>query len=212
MSLGADAYARQLQQLLPPGAAWNLEPGSRLSRLLRAIAEELARLDGRGETLLNEADPRTIDEMLVDWERALGLPDPCVGAGQTLAQRRAAVVARYTSVGGQAPAYYIAVALALGYTVTIKEFNPYDVDDDVESPLYGDDWAYAWEVNAPLHTVGEFSVDDPCEEPLAWWSNAALECVLNRLKPAHTILLFTYGTPAPEGAPRYMLLLALTSH
>jgi len=191
--LSADSYARQLKQLLPMGAAWNLDAGSRLSALLRGLAEEFARVDGRAAALIEEADARTTFELLTDWERVLGLPDPCVIGEQSFAQRRAAVVARLVGLGGQTPAYFIGVAAALGYTITVTEFSPHDVDDDVEAPLYGDDWAYAWQVNAPLNTVRELTVNDPVSDGLAIWGNEALECVLNRLAPAHTLLVFEFA-------------------
>jgi uncharacterized protein YmfQ (DUF2313 family) len=191
-ALSAEAYARQLKQLLPLGQAWNLEPTSNLSKLLTGVADECARIDGRGVTLFAEADPRTAFELLTDWERVLGLPNPCVTTEQSLAQRRAAVLAQLISLGGQTPAYFIEIAAALGYAVTIAEFTPHDVNDDVGQPIDGDAWAYAWQVNAPLNTIGELSVDDPVSEPIAWWGNVALECVLTRLKPAHTFVIFAY--------------------
>ncbi|MGH9349378.1 MAG: YmfQ family protein [Vicinamibacterales bacterium] len=193
MGLSVAAYARQLHQLLPPGAAWQTEPGSRLKALLLGIAEELARVDGRAMALIDESDPRTTLELLVEWERVLGLPDPCVPGEQSIAQRRIAAAARFTALGGQRAAYYIAVALALGYDITVSEFTPHDVDDDVEVPLVGEAWAYVWQVNAPTNSVGELTVEDTVEDPLAWWGNAALECVVSRLKPAHTHVIFAYA-------------------
>lgn len=193
MGLSADAYARQLQQQLPPGAAWQAERGTKLAALLLGFADELARVDDRGRVLLDERDPRTALEQLAEWERMLGLPDTCVPGEQSVAQRRAAVVARYTSLGGQTPAYFIGVALALGFTVTITEHAAHDVDDDVETPLNGDGWAHTWQANAPLNTMAEFDVESVVEDALAWWGNAALECVLTRLKPAQTHLLFVYS-------------------
>ena len=75
--MDASAYLSQLIGLLPPGDALAREPGSRLERLLSVPAAELARVDGRVEALLLESDPARTTEMLVDWERALGLPDIC---------------------------------------------------------------------------------------------------------------------------------------
>jgi uncharacterized protein YmfQ (DUF2313 family) len=75
--MDSSAYLSQLIGLLPPGDALPREPGSRLERLLSVPAGELARVDGRVEALLREADPARTTEMLVDWERALGLPDEC---------------------------------------------------------------------------------------------------------------------------------------
>lgn len=190
--IAADAYARQLRALLPPGAVWNLEATSKLSAFVTGLAQELGRVDARAAALIDETDPRTITELLPEWEAMLGLPDPCVAIDQTTAERVRGVVAKYIAQGGQSAAYFIAIAAALGYVITVTEFRQYTVEDDVEAFTYGAAWAYAWQVNAPLNSVNEFTVNDDVEQPLAWWSNQALECVMTRLKPAHTVVRFAY--------------------
>lgn len=192
MGLSESDYLSQLQALLPHGPAWPRETDANLTRLLNAWADELARVDGRTSALIEEVDPRTVSELLADWERIAGLPDACVVSEQTTAQRRASLHARITTLGGQSPAYFIALAERLGYTVTITEFDPHTVSDDVEQPIYGQAWAFAWQVNAPQNTVGTLSVTDSVADPLAWWGNEVLECVISRLKPAHTNVLFAY--------------------
>lgn len=195
MAMSATAYARQLKALLPPGAAWNLEPTSVLSLLFAGLSEELARLDARGGTLIHESDPRTALETLEAWERMLDLPDDCVVAEQSIDARRASIVAQLIALGGQTPAYYIAVAAALGVDVTITEFSEYDVADDCEEAVCDDAWAYAWQVNAAMTgpSGGEMTVEDAVDELISWWATNALECTLYRLKPAHTTLLFAYS-------------------
>ena len=193
MGMTADDYLAQLQALLPQGPAWPRDAGATLTKLLHAMADELARVDGRAAQLIEEADPRTTAELLADWERVAGLPDSCVTAAQTTAQRRAALHARLTTLGGQNVSYFIALAASLGYTVTITEFRLHTVEDDVEYPLYGHPWQFAWQINAPLNTVGTLSVTDTVADPLAWWGNELLECVIRRLKPAHTHTLFAYS-------------------
>lgn len=192
MGMTSADYLAQLQALLPPGPAWSRDSQAVLTRMQAAWAEEYARVDGRAAALMAEADPRYTAEMLADWERCLGLPDTCTGPLATIAERRAAVVARLTGIGGQSPAYYIALADSLGYQVTITEFRPHTVDDDVDYPIYGTDWAHAWQVNASLNTVRELTVDDDVDMPLAAWGNQLLECAINRTKPAHSIVLFAY--------------------
>lgn len=195
MELKADDYLRQLQALLPQGPAWPRDDDATITRLLHGLAEELARVDGRARQLLEEADPRTTAELFTDWERVAGLPDACAvafGGEQTTAQRRAALVGRLTTVGGQTPAYFIGLAAALGYAITITEFSEHTVDDDVDHPLYDMAWSFAWQVNAALNTVTELTVDDTVDDPLASWGNALLECVLRRVAPAHTIPIFSY--------------------
>ncbi len=189
----ADDYLSQLQALLPQGPAWPRDSSATLTMLLQAMADEMSRVDNRAAQLIDETDPRTTDELLADWERVAGLPDTCVATSQTTAQRRAALHAKLTTLGGQSAAYFIALAANLGYTVTITEFDQHTVIDDVNHPLYGQPWQFAWQVNAPQDTVGVLDVTGTVNDPLAWWGNEALECSINRLKPAHTHAMFAYS-------------------
>ena len=75
--------------------------------------------------LLVETDPRYTADMLPDWERNFGLPDPCVPITLSIPERRVALVNRMTTEGGQSVAFFTALAATLGYTVTIKEFRPF---------------------------------------------------------------------------------------
>lgn len=173
-------YLSLLQALLPPGKAWTRDPDAVLTALLVALAAELARVDARVDALQNETDPRTVGELLEEWETVFGLPDTCTGQLPTLAQRRMALHGRVTAVGGASPAYFIAVAAAVGYTVTIDE----QVDAD----------PYKWRVNAPATTVTEFRAGSGrAGEPLRSWGNQLLECAIIRLCPAHTQVIFAYG-------------------
>lgn len=195
MVLTEPDYLRQLQALLPPGPAWPKDDSALLTRMLGGLAAELSRVDGRAWQLLEEADPRTVAELFADWERVAGLPDACAvafGGDQTVAQRRAALVGRLTTLGGQSPAYFVGIAAALGYAITITEFSEHSVNDDVNHLIYGAAWNFAWQVNAVLNTVTEINVDSTADDPLAAWGNALLECVINRLRPAHTTVLFSY--------------------
>jgi len=193
--LPAADYLANLQALLPQGFAWPRAQDAALTRLLLAWADELARLDNRAVDLIEEADPRTTGELFGDWERLAGLPDACVlayGVTQTAAQRRDALLAKLTARGGQSAAYYIALAARLGYTITISEHKTYTVRSKVNDPLNDLPWRFVFTVHAPLNTVRRFTVKSAVNEPLAGWGNELLECVISRLKPAHTHVLFAY--------------------
>jgi uncharacterized protein YmfQ (DUF2313 family) len=195
MGVIATDYLAQLQALLPPGPAWPKDADAPLTKMLSGLSQELARVDARALELVEEVDPRTTAELFADWERVAGLPDACVVAfagDQTAAQRRASLVGRLATLGGQSPAYYIALAASLGYTVTITEFSEHSVNDDVERALYGTAWNFAWQVNAGLNTVIEITVESLVDDSIAIWGNELLECVLKRLAPAHTTVLFSY--------------------
>ncbi len=180
-------YVQQLLALRPYGPAW-----PETDALLESAAVEFAADHNRAADLIEQADPRTTTDLFTDWERVAGLPDTCITDEQTLAQRRATLLARLTTIGGQSAQYFIGLAAQLGYTITINDFDLYDVTDDVSASIYGEPWQYAFQVNATLNTVFVFAVNDSVDDPLAAWSNVALECTINRYKPAHTIALFSY--------------------
>lgn len=185
-----DDYVRLLTNLMPKGPAW-----SEQDPLLDGEAEELARLHNRVMDLLEEYDPRTTVELFGQWETEYSLPDPCLTVSPSFIERRAALVAKVFGLGGQSPAFYVAVAAALGFAITITEFRPFRVDfNAVGDALYGEDWCFAWQVNGPTTTFSEFAVDlSRVGDALRTWGNALLECVTNRLRPAHTFVLYRYS-------------------
>lgn len=176
--------------LLSPIALEGVDEGDR-----KVDGAALDAAQARAQGLLLEMLPHTSTEMLAEWERLLGLPDPCIGQLGTTQERRAAVVAKYTETGGQSRAYFIGVAAKLGYEVTITEYRPFQVGVSAAGDaLYGDDWLYAWLVNAPETTITEFAVGiSAAGDPLRSWGNELLECAITKLKPAHTHVLFGYG-------------------
>lgn len=202
MARTAEQYKELLKALLPPGEAFPRDTSKNMDDLLAALAEEWARIEGRGENLIVESLPATANELLSDWERVAGLPDKCAGTLETTMQgRRNALVSKLTSTGGQSREYFIAVAKALGYTITISEFRPFRAGwSKAGDPLTNGDWIYAWQVNAPETTIISFRAGQSgAGEALRTWGNDTLECKINQLKPAHTIAIFTYGLDLVEG-------------
>lgn len=190
-------YLAQLQALLPPGIAWARRAAATLTKLLAAFADEFARVDQRAADLVEESDPRTTSEMLPDWERVAGLPDPCVavlGVEQTVEQRRAALVAKLTALGGQSRQYYIDLVAALGYPgATIDEYRPMTCNSNCNDALWSEDDRFAWQINLPSDGgVFRMNCNSPCDSPLAAWGDDAVECRIQRLKPGHTTALIAY--------------------
>jgi uncharacterized protein YmfQ (DUF2313 family) len=191
-----DEYRDALAALMPTGAAWPRDPGSVLMQVLRTLAAELERVDARAAQLLAETDPAAVAELLADWERVVGLPDPCVTTSQTVGERRLALEAKLTSQGGQSKLFFIQLAARLGYSVTIDEFASAAAAIAAGISFTGDQWAHIWRVNVPTSVgVTPFRAGaGSAGEPLRAWSNEVIECQFNRLKPAHTLLLFAYDT------------------
>lgn len=183
-----------LKLLLPPSS---YDPnGPNLAAELAAEGAELDRAQGTADQILSEADPRTTAAMLADWERVYGLPDPyitAIGISQSFQERRAALVAKVTMQGGQTKAFFIDLALTLGYVITITECSPHTTEFDTEHPIYDEQYRFVWFVNSALNTVRELTSEDDTEMATAVWGNALLEAVITRYKPAHTLALFAYA-------------------
>lgn len=176
------------------GRAWTIEPGTVRASVMLGLAQSYVRSGARAVNLITDAFPATTIELLPQWELSLGLPDLCAAQPQTLQQRQAAVLSRFIAAGGQTQAYYIAVALALGYAITITEFGAFRAGFSRAGQACGGAFVHAWQVNAPTFTIGTFRAgNSTAGEPLRWWSNTALQCTLRALAPAQTVVLFSYS-------------------
>jgi uncharacterized protein YmfQ (DUF2313 family) len=212
---GSD-YTEAFLSLLPEGQAWPRHaPESVLVKGITGLCDYWGFVDGRAADLLErESDPRSTIELLPDWERNWGLPDPCYTGPLTIHDRQVALVLRMTMLGGQSRQFFIDVAAFLGYTITISEYAPFmvgvsRVGDTRTPPLDPDPQVgdYRWYIGPPemrfywtVHvtgarltwfraTQGQLGVDHHLEIGLA----EDLECLLNRWKPAHTEIIFDYS-------------------
>lgn len=195
MGLTADDYLQQLQELSPHGPAWPREADAVGTRILAALATELARVDARVDSLIEEADPRTATEMLDDWERLFGLPDECLDEASTVAERRGRLVQKMVFHGGQSRQFFIDFLAALGYPgVTIVEFRPFRANSKCNAALNQNGWRYAWRVKVPeSSTAKRFNAVSRANEPLTRFGDPGLACILAKYKPAHTVLFIGYG-------------------
>jgi uncharacterized protein YmfQ (DUF2313 family) len=155
-----------------------------------------ARLHQRAGEVISETFPCTVaPEMLPEWEATLELPD-CEALG-TIQQRQAAVCAKFSMRGGQSLAYFVELAAANGYTITIEQNAAFRVDiNRAEDPLNDAVWDYVWTVTSVTTTYVYFRPEvSHVEEPLVTWGNEQLECLIRAYAPAHTIPIFEYVDP-----------------
>lgn len=192
----AAAYADQVRQIFPRGAAFDFEADSEWLKLLDGLSQELARIDARAARLIEEMDPRTTSELLPDFERELNLPNPLLTAPPSTEARRNAVVAQLTKVGGVSRAYFIALALSLGYAITITEYQQFQAGiSHAGDAITNGAWVNTWQVNGTGNTflsifrAGQSGAGDP----LRTWdaNNVDMQATLAANKPAHTQLNFS---------------------
>jgi uncharacterized protein YmfQ (DUF2313 family) len=113
----------------------------------RGIARTLSRFCRRKEAFERNVDPRTADELLDEWESALGLkPDP----GESIDDRRDAVLTKLRSLGGVTAAYYEGLADSFGYAdaVVTDAADPFTTESLCDDFLQDLEWKVTMQVTA----------------------------------------------------------------
>lgn len=188
----------QLKDLLPTGMLWNFDEGSNFDLLTKSLQSRLEDTEFGMVDLFNALMPDTVsDEFVRRWEIQLGIPDDCTRMNSyTLEERKRNIVSKLRLTGGQSIKYYTSLMESLGYNYnSVDEFSASRIGDDCDSFLRGSDWDYTWRVNiAQDAKIESFATcESECDVFLGSVSNdLMLECLLQSVKPAHTLLLFDY--------------------
>lgn len=198
MAVTALEFTEQLKELLPPGPAFPRgDSSSLLAMLLEVFATELSRADSRIDALLTEADPGFAVETFQEWLTQWGLPDECALQWQNLNDQtlRDLLLWKITSNGSPTVKFFVDLAAMFGYSIFIDEFRRFRVTSRVTDVLADENWAHYWRVN--VINTGDSSVTwhrvtGEAKEPLAWWGDNLIECLIRRYAPAHTVLSFGY--------------------
>lgn len=140
------AETPEVLRQFPFGEYWNRTVGW-LPAVARAIARFFSRLRRGREMLVRQYDPRTADILLPDRERERAIVPV---DGQTLEERRAAVLAKMRSVGGVNAAYYTSVCVDAGYldAVVTPAADPFTTISVADDYLAGGLWMVTMEVTA----------------------------------------------------------------
>ena len=187
-------HADTLARLLPPVAYDPKAPA--LQAELQASAVVLDAAFDQVLLLLREIDPRYTYNLLELFEHNYGVPDYCADLALTVADRRLAVLQKLVELGGQTPAYFEGIARALGYEdAHVVEYLPWTCNSPCDSPISSDQWRFVWAIQtAQAERVTRFTCNSPCNEPLRSWSFIEpLLCLMNKLKPAHTLCYVDLG-------------------
>lgn len=155
-------------------------------------ARMLATAQARAEVLLSEMFADMTFELLLDWERVLGLtPDPY----DPMQARRDMAVRKIRERGGLSRAYFFGLAAAMGYTVEIEEPVPSMAGWlGATDELMGPEVMWQWGVKISGQPLYDFRADESTAgEHLLWWSSqGVLEGIFLSLKPVHTYVYFNY--------------------
>ncbi|UZE30320.1 YmfQ family protein [Pseudomonas asplenii] len=192
----AEDYRVELQGLLPSGPAWDPELVPEVALVLSGVALEFSRVDARAVALLNEMDPAGVSELVPDWEAIMGLPDTCLGPNPAFEDRRLAVRRRLVEVGGQSRGYFIEIAVSQGYpNASITEHRAPRMGRSRFGAAHFGTWnaQFMWTLNTGgrQRQGRRFGV--------SYWGERfgtnpgnALECLIRRPAPAHTVVHINY--------------------
>ncbi|MBR2813485.1 MAG: DUF2313 domain-containing protein [Reyranella sp.] len=185
-------WLQATMDLLPLGIAWPREPTSNVGKVLQVIADERAQRHDRKLVLLEvESFPPSAVDLLPEWERVAGLPDPCRPAPGTLAERRSELIDQLFGDHTPTPALMIALAARAGWNITIREQRDFIAGISMAGDPVGES-DHTWIVTVLDQSISFFRAGGNAGgDPLWTWPDlSTLECVLRRAAPAHTNLIF----------------------
>lgn len=166
-SYTSDDFLAAAQGLLPRGAAWPRDLGRVLTSFWQAIGDTLAAHAASAAHLLVDAFPPTTVQLLPEWQKTLGLPDPAWPPAPTPAEQQDQVWIKFVVVGGQSAGYFTDLAASFGESVTVKSRAPFRCGQSKCGQTCGTtEQFFVWDVEAP---------------------DTALQGVFNQMKPAHTL-------------------------
>lgn len=187
-------YLELLKLLLPQGV-YTEDAASLTIKDLSVAASALEAAQANADDIIeDEIWADAADEFLPEWERLYGItPDAAIAYSARIDNLMAAVRA----TGGMTRGYYIGLAATLGYTITIDEFMPFmagwsEVGVDA---LYTEDSVYVWQVSVSNSSTPQYRLRagvSRAGDRLLYFSDDFFEALFNRLKPAHTAVVFAY--------------------
>ena len=199
-----DGEGNLLLDLMPVGIAWpRAERESVRWALTKGWSEFLLRIIGRARDLVREADPRIARETLDRWRTLMGLPRDCMAQYSGIsAVAREILVALYTlhGRGGTSAAKLEEICSVFGFSVTIEERQVTTFvagRSKCGHRLVGSDQNLVFIVHAPEPKVRKLKLPFRCGDRLGVIEGAALRCILDEFKPAHTDYVIVYDLLQP---------------
>lgn len=203
MAVRAEDYVQQIKALLPYGLAWNREDvASSFALMIECWAAEFARIDARVNQLLEEVDPRFCSETFEEWLIQWGVPDPCLelwgamtAAGLVPDVLRKALVQKVSEPGGNTLGFFLRLANSYGYDIAIfdksQSFNVLSyITDPLETKVKPHHFVVL--VSRGGGSIVWHKTTGTADEPIAWWGDKVVECLLRRYCPAHAEIEIGY--------------------
>lgn len=193
-----DQTTKSLADYLPGGRVFQAKntAGTNLRQLLVGLAVEIARVDGIMNDIIAEQDPRTTQQLLEEWESALGIPDGCFNADGTLEERRSEVVIKLSLAINTAESF-VALAAEFGFVVTVESgavHGAFTMIFPIDFYDTGDIARHTLIVHLS-HSLNPNLFDFIFPFIFGPRQSNIVECLFQRLKPANVNVVFRYDLP-----------------
>lgn len=175
----------------PPGKFWAkvFDKDDTFGKIFRGLAAEFYRFQVLERKLFTEVDIDLTDELLIDWERSVILPDKCFGTDISDAERKKQVYQKFAKFGGvQKKEDFVRVASFFGFSISVSSGKAVGV-----FPLQFPIVFFSTKKQA-VHTLFFILLDDlssnstfPLPFPLPFSKGGAgfLQCIFEALAPAN---------------------------
>lgn len=185
-------HKKVLATLYPP-ISYNIN-GERFLMQCEVDGKAFDRVQYKATQILNAVTPNQAGDMLVDWERVCGI---VTDLSLPFSVRVKTVLGVLNAVGGLSIPYFIRLAAAIGYEISISELTPFRAGENrVGDELLTADSIFCWQVNikeASQLVTRFYAGSSLAGERLSFYQDPIIEGLFDDLKPAHTAVRFTYG-------------------
>lgn len=185
-----------LAAYLPGGRLFESKwlPDKNFRNYLRGLAGELQRMYDILQTVATEHQLDITEQLLTEWERALGIPGTCFDNTGSNDIRRRNLLIKLAGLHGSTQEDFIKLARTLGYTVTMEPARVRGM-----FPLHFEAYFFTDGKTAMFTLILSLP---PKDEPQGFTfgfpfkfthpDNALLECLFNRIRPANVQVLYRY--------------------
>lgn len=191
-----DEQATQLALHFPKGKLWgNVFDGeTNMGKLIRGLAVEFYRIELLLENFVTELDINETEQLIIEWEASVGIPDVCFGRSQDLQTRREQVIQKLSDFGGvQTEADFRRVAALFGYDVTLIESGivPGSFPARFPNRFLGGVGSSSHTIIVSVNSPDSNSFPRPFPDFFIGTSLDVLKCLFRALAPANCDLIYT---------------------
>jgi hypothetical protein len=192
-----DQQAIMLANHMPQGRIWansyNLD--SNMGKLIFGLGVEMYRLEVLTQSISKEIDINQANNLLIEWEKSVGIPDSCFSNTVSIEERRKQVLAKFSKFGGvQTAGDFVRAAAIFGFNIRVSSGWAHAGFPLVFPIMFADSRDEAVHVIVvelldPLDSSRLFPLPFPI--PFSNGASSFLQCIFDKLAPGNVKVVFT---------------------